>query len=55
MPITADNYSSQMFCWRKKEFFLQTAGENAAVEQTIATKTQLTVRPGKTDVTKIFS
>lgn len=36
MPIIADNYSSQMFCWRKKEF-LQTAGENAAVEQTIAT------------------
>lgn len=37
MPIIAEKYSSQMFCWRKKEFFSQTAGENAAVEQTIAT------------------
>lgn len=37
MPITADNYSSQMFSWRKKEFFLLTAGEKAAVEQTVAT------------------
>lgn len=37
MPIIADNYSRQMFHWREKEFFLQTAGENATVEQTIVT------------------
>lgn len=39
----------------KDEFSLQTTGENAAVEKTIATYTQLTVIPGKIDVTKIFS
>lgn len=37
IPIIADNYSSQMFCWRKKEFSLRTAGENADVEQIVAT------------------
>lgn len=39
----------------KDEFSLQTTGENAAVEKTIATYIQLTVIPGKIDVTKIFS
>lgn len=37
MPIISDNYSSQMIHWKKKGFFLQTASENATVEQTIAT------------------